>query len=139
MPYKNPEDKKRWRNTHKEQDRASNPGWRANHPEKVKEIQKKSDKKHRRKKNNYKFKKKYGITFEQRDALFIKQGSCCASCKTDDPKSKRGWMVDHDHTKKKGDKGFIRGILCHPCNQAANKHHTPTSLRQLADYLEAHS
>jgi hypothetical protein len=80
----------------------------------------------------------YGIGLSARYALFTAQGFCCASCKSPDPKCKNGWCIDHDHTKQKGDLGFIRGILCFPCNQAANKHHTPQSLRALADYLEAH-
>lgn len=79
----------------------------------------------------------YGIDLAGRVALFEAQGSCCAGCGRTDPKNKRGWQLDHDHTKKKGDIGFIRGILCFPCNQAANKHHTPQTLRSLADYLEA--
>jgi recombination endonuclease VII len=80
----------------------------------------------------------YGIDLASRSAMFAAQGFCCIVCKSSHPKWKNGWCLDHDHTKKKGDEGFVRGILCYPCNQAASKHHTPQSLRALADYLEKH-
>ena len=54
---------------------------------------------------------KYGISPEQYTNLFSSQGNCCAICRSDSPKSKRGWCVDHDHKT-----GKVRGILCHFCN-----------------------
>ncbi len=59
----------------------------------------------------YYFQKKYGITEEERDQLLASQGGVCAICKTDDPKSKLGWVIDHCHTS-----GRVRGVLCHRCN-----------------------
>lgn len=53
-------------------------------------------------------KKKYGITVAERDELFLRQGNCCAICKT---KSAAAWDIDHCHVS-----GQVRGILCHPCN-----------------------
>ena len=40
-----------------------------------------------------------------------KQGHRCPLCKTDDPRGKNGWSLDHDH-----DTGEWRGVLCQPCN-----------------------
>lgn len=48
--------------------------------------------------------------------------------------TRRPECVDHEHLT-----GVFRGWLCHPCNLAANKNHTPASLRALADYLETYS
>lgn len=45
------------------------------------------------------------------DELFLKQGSCCAICRTTDPKHSYGWATDHCHST-----GKIRGILCTKCN-----------------------
>jgi hypothetical protein len=54
--------------------------------------------------------KRYGITIEKRDALFLKQDKKCAICKTAEPQGK-GWHVDHCHST-----GKVRGILCPHCN-----------------------
>lgn len=59
----------------------------------------------------------YGITTEQRDAMFEAQGRACAICKT----TTGTWAVDHDHACCPGSKTCgkcIRGILCHNCNRA---------------------
>lgn len=53
--------------------------------------------------------KLYGITIEQRDALFAKQGFKCAICGCGD--MKRRWELDHCHAT-----GVVRGILCPGCN-----------------------
>ena len=64
--------------------------------------------------------RKYGISIQEYDDLFARQGFACAICKTTTPiRTKHGWHVDHDHSKKKGDPDFVRGILCHHCNTGA--------------------
>ena len=55
-------------------------------------------------------KRKYGISAADYDAIFIRQGRCCAICKSPNTNS-RGWHTDHCHTT-----GFVRGILCSNCN-----------------------
>jgi len=63
----------------------------------------------KRVKNNY-LKRLYGITLEDRNKMFKKQGKRCAICK----KKKSGypgWVMDHDHKTKR-----VRGILCNKCN-----------------------
>lgn len=94
---------------------------------------------------HYKYKKKYGITLEQYEELFVKQGGVCAICGQPEIKrqarKKNGKViddslcVDHDHKT-----GIIRGLLCYRCNTGIGKlHDDPALLRRAADYLERHS
>ena len=76
--------------------------------------------------------------------LLAKQGGECHICKeeTDDP------VLDHQHTKKIGGTGLIRGVLCRTCNVFLGKiennckrYKIPTEnlskiLRSIADYLD---
>ena len=55
--------------------------------------------------------KKYGITPVEYEAQLKAQNNKCAICKTDTPKGKGGWHVDHCHETNK-----FRGLLCHHCN-----------------------
>jgi len=58
------------------------------------------------------FKHKYGITAEQKQAMFDGQRGLCASC--GDPLIPgQQTHVDHDHAT-----GQIRGLLCRRCNAA---------------------
>jgi hypothetical protein len=57
----------------------------------------------------YKLKRKYNITVDDWERIFDSQGRRCAICHRTDPV--RMWHTDHDHTT-----GFVRGILCQPCN-----------------------
>jgi hypothetical protein len=59
------------------------------------------------------FRRTYGISIEQRDQMFLDQGSRCAICKSPEPRWKSGWHTDHCH-----ETGKVRGILCHFCNVA---------------------
>ena len=63
---------------------------------------------------------KYGITLEQYEELFKKQGGVCALCKKPETvrrnkKTDGGerLAVDHCH-----DTGLVRGLLCFKCNTA---------------------
>jgi hypothetical protein len=58
--------------------------------------------------------KLYGLTVERYEALLAAQDGKCAICGTTDPGNGHSRMpVDHDHGT-----GRVRGLLCHPCNQA---------------------
>ena len=64
--------------------------------------------------------KRYGITLEDRNAIYEEQGGCCAVCMTpvmfyntakENPEEFQRACVDHCHKS-----GEVRGILCHSCN-----------------------
>lgn len=72
----------------------------------------------------------YGITQDERDEMFVAQGSCCKICKSKEHGG-RGWHTDHIHGTK-----TVRGILCHHCNLAlGNVKDNVEILRALIEYL----
>jgi hypothetical protein len=83
----------------------------AANPEKHRETRKKYAKTHKKELRHYQIEKKYGITAEQWDKLFKKQGKKCAICGSKRSGNKHGWDTDHNH-----ETGKARGILCHGCN-----------------------
>lgn len=52
-----------------------------------------------------------GLTINSYEEKWLAQGKVCDICKSDDPHTKRGWHVDHDHKT-----GKLRSILCSHCN-----------------------
>jgi hypothetical protein len=64
----------------------------------------------KRAKEARRIKKLYGLTIEDRDAMFEIQGEACALCRSPEPRG-GGWHIDHDHVS-----GKPRGILCGTCN-----------------------
>jgi len=73
--------------------------WKALHPEAVRSST---------------LKKKYGITLQQWNEQFARQGNACAICRTTEvPNATRDWVTDHNHKTNS-----IRGILCRKCNMA---------------------
>lgn len=73
--------------------------------------------------------RRYGMTKEQYDDMFVKQfGECAICCK----KQKHRLVVDHDHAT-----GKARGLLCHKCNMAIGLlFDNSILLRAAADYLD---
>lgn len=80
--------------------------------------------------------RKYRLRFEDWLDLWIRQHARCACCgitffDIDDAN------VDHDHQKVKGEVGFVRGLICSPCNQTIGfSQEDPARLRAAAEYLE---
>jgi hypothetical protein len=69
----------------------------------------------------------HGITVEQFDALYAKQGNVCAICGSATEKP----HVDHCH-----ETDIIRGILCSPCNTAIGLlGDDPDRMRRAAEYV----
>lgn len=59
----------------------------------------------------------------------------CGVCGHDQPRHKKGWQADHDHTT-----GMFRGFLCNACNLRlgyAEKHAIPLS-KEERTYLRSH-
>jgi hypothetical protein len=77
----------------------------------------------------------YGLTQDQYDILLMEQQHRCGICRSPDPVSKH-WHVDHNHKKKKGDPGYVRGILCLNCNNGGGRFRDdPRLLRQAAEWF----
>jgi hypothetical protein len=74
----------------------------------------------------------YGMTQEQWEIMFAKQGHKCAICEVTEPGSKHGWHTDHDHVT-----GKVRGILCHKCNMALGNY-TVARLLDFIEYIRKH-
>lgn len=60
---------------------------------------------------------RYGVTPEQFDQMLADQNGVCAICGEPETRMRLDVLlplsVDHDHVT-----GRVRGLLCHPCNQA---------------------
>jgi hypothetical protein len=77
--------------------------------------------------------RRYGLSTQEYNALFVAQGSKCAICRSTKP-GVFDWHVDHDHKT-----GKVRGILCKMCNWMLGAACDATStLRAAAFYLEKH-
>ena len=71
----------------------------------------------------------FGLTIEERNALFAAQDGVCAICRQRPIKH-----IDHDHPT-----GAVRGGLCGPCNMGLGQFDDdPQRLRAAAHYLEMH-
>ena len=79
------------------------------------------------------FKRYYGITFEEKQAMLTQQNNCCSICKNPFPNEK-ATHIDHCHTTKK-----VRGILCSNCNTMLGLAKDNQEILQNAiQYLEKH-
>ena len=64
----------------------------------------------------YNLKRRFNITVEDYNTMFLEQGGCCAICKKHQSNFKRSLHIDHDHST-----GKVRGLLCFACNSAIGK------------------
>ena len=75
----------------------------------------------------------YGITVEDYDAMFDKQGGACKICRTPWIEGMKRFPVDHDHRTN-----AVRGILCDSCNRAIGlMNDDPARLMSAASYIES--
>lgn len=71
----------------------------------------------------------YGMTVEDVESMFTKQGGLCAICRISP-----AVQVDHDHAT-----GEVRGMLCFSCNAAlGHLRDDPAVLRRAARYLDTY-
>ena len=54
---------------------------------------------------------KYGLGFEQYEAMLVEQCASCKICGTHTSETSRGLVIDHCHVT-----GKVRGLLCNACN-----------------------
>lgn len=122
-----------WGRKNRDRHRVNQRNWLAKNPEKRAQINKR--KRESRATKNQVLKYLYGITLEQKEAMFEAQGKSCAICHSLEPGWKHNWAVDHCHRTKR-----VRAILCHSCNIVLGrvKEDVPTLKRMIA-YLEAHN
>lgn len=87
----------------------------------------------RRQRDGY-YRRTYGISADEVDAMYARQGGRCAICGVT-PRSQAQMHVDHHH-----ESGAIRELLCSCCNQALGQmQDDPARLRAAAEYLERHA
>ena len=109
---KHKELRKRWRSSNKERCDRNRHNWQLKNPQKTKDLSRKSSW------------KQHGIinldgsdfTVINYDRLYQVQCGRCSICMkhvTELPRSKKTLVVDHDHKT-----GFVRGLLCDPCNRS---------------------
>lgn len=76
--------------------------------------------------------RKYGITLEQYNLLFLKQEGKCAICGTHQSELPKRLYVDHCHITK-----TIRGLLCYKCNTGLGQFNDSiTLIRSTLKYLK---
>ena len=104
-------------------------------PERARQEAREQYKRNGRKHN---LKWKFGITPEQRDAMFTAQDGCCYLC--GEPLDGRTVHIDHDRSCCRGDRSCgscIRGLACQLCNQGIGQFaDDPERMRRVADNLE---
>lgn len=83
----------------------------------------------------YALERNYGITLADYDAMLAAQDGRCAICKTDVPKGKGRFSVDHDHVT-----GKVRALLCNTCNAGLGQFKDdPALVLEAAAYLQRHA
>jgi len=82
---------------------------------------------------DYCYKRNYGISLNDYQAIYTEQHGRCLGCGSEkSAHGRNGLHVDHCHVT-----GKIRGLLCNMCNQALGRaKDNPVVLRTLASYLE---
>jgi hypothetical protein len=106
--------------------------WREANRERFNEFQRRNNARpeRKRKSRDAYYRRTFGISADEFDALLEGQGGGCAICGTR-PKRVASLHLDHCH-----ETGAIRGILCLSCNQALGHFRDdPALLEAAADYL----
>lgn len=92
--------------------------------------------------------KRYKMTLEQYEEMFVAQEGLCAICKCPESRTTaKGAVlmlcVDHDHRCCPGRDSCgkcVRQLLCSGCNKGlGHAKDSPALLRAMADYLESHN
>lgn len=142
MGYKNAEAAREYNQAyyreHKEQHLENGRRWRANNIDKARAMARESQRrflasqpekaKECRRRNQ--FRRKYGLTVAEWEAMALLQGGKCSLCNETPEKL----HVDHCHRS-----GKVRSLLCRLCNVAlGHLKENPELFRKAAEYLERH-
>jgi hypothetical protein len=138
---------KRYRKINKEKIKIRNQRYVKEHRKEINARRRKYNERHREEvnvkareyhmknkvKENFQDKRrKYGLTFEQIDALLIQQDHKCAICGKELKETNR--HIDHDHLNKR-----VRGILCNKCNLGLGLFNDNIELtKKASEYLIRH-
>jgi len=78
------------------------------------------------------YRRRYGISLAQYDAMLERQANTCAICGKTPEENEQRLSVDHDH-----DTGEVRSLLCNGCNGALGlMQDDPDVLQAACDYLK---
>ena len=106
--------------------------WQKANPERVRETRRRRNahpERQRKQRDSY-YRRTYGISADEFDALLEKQDGGCAICGRK-PERDPSFHLDHDHLT-----GEIRGILCLSCNQGVGQFQDdPGLLERAAAYI----
>ena len=135
-----------YRQNNRERKRIVEQKYKIENKEKIREAEKLRYQKNKdaicsRNMRNY-YKRKYGITKEQYDAMVLQQGGLCAICRKPETSldsrtssSVIGLAIDHCHTT-----GRIRKLLCKRCNMCLGRVGDSVEVLQaMIKYLEEHN
>ena len=98
-----------WKHAHKEQAKESNNRWRKENPEKGRKWERENPIAMRTIKDRSHLKRKYGLSLEQWNAMYVAQSGKCKIC--GDVFGTRKPHTGHDHNT-----GRVRDLLCSWCN-----------------------
>jgi hypothetical protein len=122
---------RRYRESHREECSACSRDYRTRHPDETRALRQRWYDGHRDQISAYMFvhglRHKYGLSIEDYEAMYERQGGKCALCGHPDR-----LCVDHDHQT-----GRVRGLLCYLCNTALGRlvGDDPVRLDAIRDYL----
>jgi hypothetical protein len=115
---------KRWYAANREYDKQRRAEWYAANIEHRRAITRNST-----------YKRKYGLTIAEYDAMVVAQGGRCAICGADNPRGVGRWPVDHCSKT-----GKVRRLLCNGCNPGLGFFkHDVDLLQRAIDYLKEFS
>lgn len=136
---------KKWRKENPAEAKLVGYRYRIKNPYKIKEFNKKSaDKRNSTPELKEKYRKylrekhlnrKFGLSIEEYDKIFIKQNGNCSICGINRSKLNRNLAVDHNHST-----GKIRDLLCTKCNTILGGANDDINILQKAIiYLRKHA
>lgn len=140
-PVKKKASDKAWREAHKEVLKAKSAAYR-NGPKREELLEKKRKQakgrvrkplteEQKRKYNDTRLRRAYGIGVEDYERLLAEQGGGCAMCGA--PPTTKRLHIDHDHKT-----GLVRGLLCNYCNYRVLGRNNIERMRSAVAYLERH-